>query len=164
MRLWGQNAEVLAYVPDCAKRVNAAIWAMARNACDTAEAYKILRVIEDDLPIPLPKPWTGSEIKITDKIGFLSTTSHYSKGYTDPAGFDHRDTEPSRITPEFSPGAEKPKPKRRRRRRLSKRSRIAQVMEDGSYQRLAPPRRDPAPPFPSPPTAKYSKIWDVVNP
>ena len=131
----GLNPAVVAVVPECAKHINGAIYQMAIRSKTTAQAIRHLRKIEDKLPVPIVEPWIeGKSGGNFPPIGFLSTTGYYSKGHTDPAEFDHRDTESSRITPEFSPGAERPEPKRQkgRRRRVFKKSYIAEMV-NGVY-------------------------------
>ena len=140
----GLNPAVVAVVPECAKHINGAIYLMALHSRTTAQAIRHLRKIEDELPVPIVEPWIeGKSGGKFPPISFLSTTGYYSKGHTDPDTFDHRDTESSRITPEFSPGAEKPKP-RRRRKRLPRykyeRVDIARMV-DGVYERLDPPAK-----------------------
>ena len=102
----GINAAVAAYVPTCAKRIDATVYFMAVRCQSYEEAYsKWLCRIEHLLPIPLVKPWERAE---ENQKKVLATTSQYTQGNTDPVDHDHRATEASRSVAEFSEGARKP--------------------------------------------------------
>lgn len=121
--------DVRAYVPRCAKRINAQVYYRATFCKTVHDAYKCLRVIEHLLPIPLPKPWE-SDPKVSQ--GFIDRVGDYHPDYPN----DIRNAERiGRIVPEFSPSAEKPK-RRRGRKRIphAPKSYIGCVMEDGTYE------------------------------
>ena len=102
----GINAAVAAYVPTCAKRIDATVYFMAVRCQSYEEAYsKWLRKIEHLLPIPLVKPWERME---RNQKKVLATTSQYTQGNTALADHDYRATEASRSVAEFSEGARKP--------------------------------------------------------
>ena len=110
---WERNPRVMAYVPTHAKRVNRQVYERAMSSRTRREAYRWLRKIEDQLLIPLPKPWMSEE-RHQQKV--LVATSQYSAGNTDPSDLDHRETEPSRDVMEFSEAPRKPKRIRVRRK------------------------------------------------
>lgn len=121
--------EVRAYVPRCARRINAHVYHRAMLCKTVYDAYKCLRVIEHELPIPLVRPWE-SDPKVSK--GFIERVGDYHPDYPN----DIRNAERiGRIVPEFSSSSVKPK-RRRGRKRIphAPKSYIGRVLDDGTYE------------------------------
>ena len=93
------------FVPRCLYRLNSTEAYKASKARSQRQADKIIAPYKERLWSELGYRWTeGGHRSYTDGcIPFLRTTGYYTKGYTDPDHFDHRDTESSRDVASFSP-------------------------------------------------------------
>ena len=115
----------------CVRNVCPLTYQRARKATSLLKAYRILKKLGDkrDLARAIVKPrecMTEAERERT-AVGFIPRVGGL--------GPTKSRVEGSRIVPEFSPGAEKPKPRRRRKRvPTPPKSYIGRVMDDGSYE------------------------------
>ena len=115
------------FVPRCLYRLNSAEAYKASKARSQRQADKIIAPYKERLWSELGYRWTeGGRRSYTDGCGtFLRTTGYYTKGYTDPDHFDHRDTESSRDVASFSPDGVPPTkpdttPRKPRRKRVGR--------------------------------------------
>ncbi len=99
-----------AVVPESLRRVDPLAYRMALAADSVAAAERIVRRCADKLSIPVVQSYRPRK---ADQMGFLSTTSRYTQGNSDPRTFDHRDPVPTGAVESFSPDAHKPKTRRR---------------------------------------------------
>ena len=101
-----------AVVPECLRSVDPLAYRKALAADSVAAAERIVQRCAHKLPIPIVQSFKSRK---SNQMKFLSTTSLYSQGSSDPRTFDHREPVPTGAVESFGPDTYKPKRQTRRR-------------------------------------------------